>query len=45
MFDDSIAGEDMKVTMKKGNGFWYIENVEIRGRCSRGVSENNELCV
>ncbi len=45
VFDDAIAGSDIKITMKKENGFWYIEDVEERSRCSRGVSEDNELCV
>lgn len=45
MKDDSIAGNDVKVTMKQANGYWYIEAIDIRYRCSRNVSEDNELCV
>ncbi|MBE4909941.1 hypothetical protein IMZ08_18045 [Bacillus luteolus] len=44
-FDDSIDGSDIKITMKKENGFWYIVDVEERSRCSRGLSEDDELCL
>ncbi len=45
MRDDSIAGSDIKLTMLKENDFWYIEKAEIRYRCSRGVSEDGDLCL
>ncbi|KMJ58880.1 hypothetical protein AB685_07325 [Bacillus sp. LL01] len=45
MRDDSIAGNDIKMTMVKENDFWYIEKVETRSRCSRGVSEDEDLCL
>jgi hypothetical protein len=45
LFDDSIAGSDIKLTMKSENGFWYIESAEEREHCSRGVGENGGLCL
>ena len=45
LFDDSIAGSDIKLTMKRENGFWYIEFAEQREQCSRGVGENGGLCL
>ncbi len=45
LFDDSIAGSDIKLTMKRENGFWYIESAEEREQCSRGVGENGGLCL
>lgn len=44
-FDDSIAGSDIKLKMKKENGFWYIESAEEREHCSRGLSEKGGLCL
>ncbi|NMH75360.1 hypothetical protein HF078_19975 [Bacillus sp. RO2] len=43
--DDSVAGSDVKLTMLKENNFWYVEKVEVRDRCSRGVSEDKDLCL
>ncbi|MGD6776604.1 hypothetical protein [Sutcliffiella horikoshii] len=45
MRDDSIAGSDIKLTMLKENDFWYVEKAEVRYRCSRGVSEEEDLCL
>lgn len=45
LFDDAIVGSDVKLIMRKDNGYWYIESVEKRELCSRGVNEDNELCV
>lgn len=42
--DDSVAGSDIKLTMLKENDFWYVEKAEIRYRCYRGVSEDEDLC-
>lgn len=43
--DDSFAGTDLKITMKKEQEYWFIEAVEERNHCSRNVSENKEMCV
>jgi hypothetical protein len=43
--DDSVAGSDIKVTMKKDNGFWYIETAEEREQCYRGLGNNKELSL
>lgn len=43
--DDSVAGTEFKLLMKKENEFWYIETIEERVRCFRDVSEDGELCV
>lgn len=43
--DDSIAGSDIKLTMKKDNGFWYIENAEEREQCYRGLGKTKGLCL
>lgn len=45
LFDDSAAGSDIKLTMKRENGFWYIESAEERDHCSRGIGENSGLCI
>ncbi|KPB04671.1 hypothetical protein [Bacillus sp. CHD6a] len=45
MRDDSVGGSDIKLTMLKENNFWYVEKVEVRDRCSRGVSEDKDLCL
>jgi outer membrane murein-binding lipoprotein Lpp len=45
MHDDSVSGSDIKLTMLKENDFWYVEKAEVRERCSRGVSEDKELCL
>jgi len=43
--DDSIAGSDIKLTMKKDNGFWYIEYAEEREQCYRGLDKTKGLCL
>ncbi|TYS66972.1 hypothetical protein FZC76_15685 [Sutcliffiella horikoshii] len=45
MRDDSVGGSDIKLTMLKENGFWYVEKAEVRYRCSRGVSEDKDVCL
>jgi hypothetical protein len=45
MRDDSVSGSDIKLTLVKENDFWYVEKAEVRDRCSRGVSEDKELCL
>lgn len=45
MRDDSVGGSDIKLTMLKENDYWYVEKVEVRDRCSRGVSEDEDLCL
>jgi hypothetical protein len=44
-FDDSTAGSDIKLEMKKENGFWYIESAEEREHCSRGIGEKSGFCL
>ena len=36
--DDSVAGHDHRVTMRRGVAGWYVEAVEERDHCSRGVT-------
>ena len=43
--DDSVGGSDIKLTMLKENDYWYVEKAEVRYRCSRGVSEEEDLCL
>lgn len=45
LFDDSTAGTDIKLKMKKENGFWYIQSVEERDHCSRGIGEKSGFCL
>ncbi len=45
MRDDSVSGSDIKLSMLKENDFWYVEKAEVRYRCSRGVSEDEDLCL
>ncbi|WP_026674818.1 hypothetical protein [Alkalihalobacterium bogoriense] len=44
LYDDSISGTDIKLSMKRENEYWYIEDVNVRHRCSRGVSEDSQFC-
>ena len=41
--DDSIAGEEYRVLMQRGPDGWYVESVEVRTHCRRGVSDG--VCV
>ena len=41
--DDSIAGEEYRVTMRGAADGWSIESLEVRTHCRRGVS--GDLCV
>ncbi len=43
--DDSIAGDDVKLTMVRENDTWSIKKVEMRHHCSRYVNDEKELCV
>ena len=36
--DDSVAGHDHRVTMRRGIGGWYVDAVEERDHCIRGVT-------
>ncbi|WP_404468865.1 hypothetical protein [Sutcliffiella horikoshii] len=45
MRDDSVSGSDIKLSMLKEHDFWYVEKAEVRYRCSRGVSEDEDLCL
>lgn len=45
MRDDSVSGSDIKLSMLKENDFWYVEKAEVRYSCSRGVSEDEDLCL
>ncbi|WP_251624142.1 hypothetical protein [Sporosarcina luteola] len=45
LYDDSAAGSDIKLKMKKENGFWYIESAEEREHCSRGIGEKSGFCI
>lgn len=42
--DDAIAGHDLRVQMRKAMNGWYVERVQERFHCSRGVSEEG-LCL
>lgn len=41
--DDSIDGEEIKMIMKRENGYWRIDDVEIRYRCGRSLGEEDCL--
>lgn len=43
--DDAISGSDLKITMKREQGYWYIDNIKVRYHCSRNVNNDKELCV
>ncbi|MCM3618913.1 hypothetical protein M3936_15100 [Sutcliffiella horikoshii] len=45
MREDSVSGSDIRLTMLKESDFWYIDRAEIRDRCSRNVSEDEDLCL
>ncbi|WP_432360479.1 hypothetical protein [Sporosarcina sp. UB5] len=44
-YDDSVAGRDIRLTMKKENGFWYIVDAEERDHCYRGLGKDGDLCL
>jgi hypothetical protein len=43
--DDSVAGHDLRIAMRQAEaGWWYVERVEERFQCQRGVTPDG-LCV
>lgn len=42
--DDSVAGLDMRVRMQQVDGAWFVEELEERYHCRRGVTDD-ELCL
>lgn len=43
--DDSVYGADLRVEMRMRDGAWYVERLERRVHCRRGVSEERGLCI
>ena len=43
--DDSILGEQYRVSMRRTGSGWSIESLEARTLCRRGVSSDSRLCV
>jgi hypothetical protein len=41
--DDSIAGSDLRATLRSMDGRWYIDALEQRFHCRRGVTDG--LCL
>lgn len=41
--DDSVAGMDLRAHMRQGDGGWYIEALEQRVHCARGVTDG--MCL
>ena len=41
--DDSIAGQEYRLTMRRGNAGWFVDSAEVRTHCRRGVFEG--VCV
>lgn len=44
MKDDAIQGQDYRVSMARDAEGWYVERLETRYHCGRGVSEA-DLCL
>jgi hypothetical protein len=42
--DDSLAGEDLRVRMRRDDGGWRIEQLQVRYHCRRGVTDDG-LCI
>jgi hypothetical protein len=42
--DDALAGHDHRVHMRRGGEGWYIERMEERFHCRRGVTAE-DLCI
>ncbi len=42
--DDSVAGMDLRANMKRGERAWYIDTLEQRVHCRRGVTDDG-LCL
>ncbi len=42
--DDSMAGSDLRAHMKRGDSGWYIDRLQRRFHCARGVTEDG-LCL
>lgn len=43
--DDSVTGQDWRVTMEQQDGAWQPVQLETRYHCARGVSEDADLCL
>jgi hypothetical protein len=41
--DDAVAGSDLRAVLRSADGSWYVERLEERFHCRRGVSGG--LCV
>lgn len=42
--DDALVGHDFRVAMRRGERGWYVEDIEERFQCRRGVSADG-LCL
>ncbi|MCD8508632.1 MAG: hypothetical protein LRY73_01105 [Bacillus sp. (in: Bacteria)] len=42
--DDSIRGTDYLLEMRQSDNVWYIESIEERNHCGRGVTED-DICL
>ena len=42
--DDSLAGSDLRVHLERGDQAWYVEELEERAHCRRGVTDDG-LCL
>lgn len=43
--DDAIAGGDFRVEMRRVDDRWYVERLEERFHCRRGITDGGDLCV
>ncbi|EPC01999.1 hypothetical protein L861_20315 [Litchfieldella anticariensis FP35 = DSM 16096] len=43
-YDDAIQGQDYRVWMRQNGQGWYVERMETRYHCGRGIGENG-LCI
>lgn len=42
--DDAVAGNDLRVELEVSDGAWYVEQIEQRHHCRRGVTDDG-LCL
>jgi hypothetical protein len=43
--DDSVAGQEVRMTVRRGRDGWFVDGVEYRNHCSRGIDAATKLCV
>jgi hypothetical protein len=43
--DDSLVGQEVRLTVRRGADGWFVDGVEYRNHCSRGVDAAHAMCL